>query len=114
MPEIVYMRFETVEAGLRIDISYTSEPARRDKTMVQVMQSTLIINTNTPDNITLHTGNTMENESISKKRCQTDQEANLGVHRHAHALVALVAAVVPGLFLDLTLHETQLQAERYA
>ena len=42
MLEIVYMRFETVEAGLRIDISYTSEPARRDKTMVQVMQSTLI------------------------------------------------------------------------
>jgi hypothetical protein len=117
MLEIVYMRIETAEAGLRIDISYTvtSEPARRDETIVQVMQSTLIINTNTPNHITHHTGNTIESESsISKRRRQTDQEANLGVHRHAHALVALVAAAAPGVFLDLTLHETQLQAERYA
>ena len=43
-----------------------------------------------------------------------DLEANLGVHRHAHALVALVVAAPPGVSLDLTLHETQLQAERYA
>jgi hypothetical protein len=105
------MRIETAEAGLRIDISYIGAcETRRDK----VMQSTLIINTNTPNRITLHTGNTTESESISKKRRQTDQEANLGVHRHAHALVALVAAVAPGLFLDLTLHGTQLKAERYA
>jgi hypothetical protein len=114
MPEIVYMRIETAEAGLRIDISYTSEPARLDETIVQVMQSTLIINTNTPNHITLHTGNIIESESISKRRCQTDQEANLGVHRHAHALVALVAAVAAGVSSDLIQHETQLQAERYA
>jgi len=75
------------------------------------MQSTLIINTNIPNKVTLHTGNKIENESISKKRCQTDQEANLGVHRHVHAWVA---AAAPGVFSDLTLHETQLQAERYA
>jgi len=107
------MRFEKVEAGLRIDISYTSEPVRRDETIVQVMESTLIINTNTPNHITWK-HNRERVYLISKRRCQTDQEANLGAHRHAHALVALVAAAAPGLFLDLTLHETQLQAERYA
>jgi hypothetical protein len=57
----------------------------------------------------------MEIESISRRRCQMGQEANLGVHRHAHALVALVATVAaPEVSLDLTLHETQLQAEQYA
>jgi hypothetical protein len=112
--KVVYMRIETAEAGLIMNISYTSEPERRDGTILQVMQSTLIINTKTPNQITLHTGNIIESESISKRRCQMDQEANLGVHRHAHALVALVAAVAPGVSLDLTLHETQLQAERYA
>lgn len=53
----------------------------------------------------------MENESISRRICQTGQEANLGVRRHAHALVA---AAAPGVSLDSTLHETQLQAVRYA
>src|SRR6266403_6278262 len=100
MLEILYMRLETAEAGLRMDISYTSEPARQDETEVQDTQSTQIINTNTPNHITHHTGNIMENKSISRRRCQTGQEANLGVHRHAHALEALVAVAAPGVSLD--------------
>jgi hypothetical protein len=107
MLEIVYMRIETAEASLRMDISYNQSP--RDETR----PSTLIINTNTPNHIAHDTGNIMESEFISRKRCQTGQEANLGVDRHAHALMALVAAA-PEVSLDLTLHETQLQAERYA
>jgi hypothetical protein len=35
MLEILYMRIETGEAGLRMDISYTSEPARQEETIVQ-------------------------------------------------------------------------------
>ena len=102
------MHVETVEAG--ISMLYRTHQNLQDETnetIIQVMQSTLIINTNT----TNHTGNTIESKSTSKRRRQTDQEANLGVHRYAHALVA---AVAPGVSLDLTLHETQLQAVRYA
>jgi hypothetical protein len=108
MLEIVYMRIETAEAGLRMDISYNQ--SQREQTRL----SALNINTNTPNHIAHDTGNITESESISRRRCQTGQEANLGVHRHAHALVALVAVAAPEVSLDLTLHETQLQAERYA
>src|SRR6266849_1009719 len=99
MLEIVYMRTETTEAGLRMDISYNQSP--RDETRLSTL---LIINTNTPNHIAHDTGNITESKSISRRRYQTGQEVNLGVHRPAHALVALVAA--PEVSLDLTLHET--------
>jgi hypothetical protein len=54
-----------------------------------------------------------ESESISRRRRQTGREGNPGV-THAHELVALVAVLALALSVDLTHHETQLQAEQYA
>jgi hypothetical protein len=42
------------------------------------------------------------------------QGGNPGVPLHAHELVALVAVVALAVSVDLTLHETRLQTERYA
>ena len=53
-------------------------------------------------------------ESISRRRRQKGQEGNLVLSRHAHALVVLVAVAAPAVSGDLILHETLLQAERYA
>lgn len=105
------MRIETAEVSGKNDYIIHVRACETNETRVQLIQSTQITDHQTMPH---HTGNIIESESISRRRCQMDLEANLGVHRHAHALVALVVAAPPGVSLDLTLHETQLQAERYA
>ena len=57
---------------------------------------------------------TRKRESISRRRRQKGQVGNLVLSRHAHALVVMVAVGALAVSGDLTLHETLLQAERYA
>jgi hypothetical protein len=80
----------------------------------QVVQSTLIINTNTPKHIAFVAKNIEGRESISRRRRQKGQAGNLVLSRHARALVVLVAVAAPAVSGDLILHETLLQAEQYA